>query len=70
MNLALALAASGASLAVLGSLVPRAVLPVYLALMALAFPRRDALCLRKPQTDSYWARRRHRADPLSYYRQA
>ena len=38
MNLALTLAAIGASLAVLGSVVPRAVLPVYLTLMALTFP--------------------------------
>lgn len=98
MNLALTLAAIGASLAVVGSLVPRAVLPVYLTLMALTFPigwvvselllrliyfgvftpialffrviRRDALRLRKPQTSSYWTRRRQRADPLGYYRQA
>ena len=98
MNLALTLAAIGASLAVLGSVVPRAVLPVYLTLMALTFPigwvfselllrliyfgvftpialffrviRRDALRLRKPQASSYWTRRRQRADPLGYYRQA
>jgi polyferredoxin len=81
-----------------GSFVPRAVLPVYLALMVLAFPigwviselllrliyygiftplglwfrviGRDALRLRKPETDSYWTRRRQSADPLGYYRQA
>jgi hypothetical protein len=97
-NLALGLAAFGTFLAVLGSFVPRAVLPVYLAMMALAFPvglvvselilrviyygvftplalvfraiRRDPLQLRKPQTDSYWTRRRQRTDPLAYFRQA
>ena len=37
-NLALGLAAFGASLAAVGSFVPRAVLPVYLVMMALAYP--------------------------------
>ena len=37
-NLALGLAAFGAVLAVVGSLVPRAVLPIYLAMMVLAYP--------------------------------
>jgi hypothetical protein len=97
-NLALGTAAFGAALCVVGSFAPRAVLPAYLALMALTFPigwvvselllrliyygifsplglifraiRRDPLRLRKPQTDSYWTRRRERRDQLSYYRQA
>jgi hypothetical protein len=37
-ELALGLAGFGAGVAVLGSFAPRAVLPLYLALMALAFP--------------------------------
>jgi len=95
---ALGIAAFGAGLAVVGSIVPRAVLPIYLAMMALAFPigwviselllrliyygaftplglffraiRRDVLRLKKPQTSSYWTRRRERTDPLAYFRQA
>ena len=98
MELALSLAAVGAVLCLVGSLVPRAVLPVYLAMTALAFPigfvvselllrsiyygvftplglvfraiGRDPLRLRKPQTTSYWTRRRERTDPLGYFRQA
>ena len=31
--------------------------------------RRDALLLRRPQTDSYWRERRTRTDPESYFRQ-
>ncbi len=38
MGAALGLAAFGAGLAVVGSILPRAVLPVYLVMMALAFP--------------------------------
>jgi hypothetical protein len=95
---ALGLAAVGALVAVVGSFLPRAVLPVYVGLMALAYPigfvvselllraiyygaftplgllfralRRDPLSLRKPQTGSYWRRRRQRTDPLAYFRQA
>lgn len=37
-NWALGLAASGVFVAVLGSFVPRAVLPIYLVMMALAYP--------------------------------
>ncbi len=37
-NWALGLAAFGALVAVVGSFVPRAVLPIYLAMMALAYP--------------------------------